>query len=85
MREMLGSLTAASLGTRISGEGVRTHGTPNAGYISGTVESVHHFRVGDEDWSSCIVRIVRTREQVQKKEADCREIRGPSATKVEVG
>ena len=86
--QRLGNLTAADLGSQIRGGAAaqhRTKGTPvPPATISGTLESIHHFRVGEEDWSAAIVRIVRNREQVKKREPDCREIRGPSATEVEI-
>lgn len=87
MKRQLGSLSAGDLGAHVKAQPVKPEsGLPkHTQPIAGTLESVHHFRVADEDFSSCIVRIVRTAKQVKAKEPDCREVRGPSAREIEVG
>lgn len=82
----LGTLTSADLGVWIK-EPPLPKGSPlrrNHRPTRGKLESVHHFRVGDEDYTAAILRIQRSAAQVKAKEPDCREVRGPSATEVEV-
>lgn len=86
MKRQLGTLTSADLGAQMKGPPpTNTRGVPrNAATITGRLDSVHHFRVGDQDYTACIVRVQRTAAQVKAKEPDCREIRGTADTEVEV-
>lgn len=86
MKRQLGTLTGADLGQQIKGQtAARTRGTPDRPItVRGVVSSVHHFQVAGDNNTSVIVRIVRTSTQIKNKEPDCREIRGPSDTEVEV-
>ncbi len=83
----LGDLSSVDLGTQVTGPAPAvTRGVPKAtGPIKGKLESVHHFIVDGQQFTSCIVRVILTRAEREKKVPDCREVRGPSSTEIEVG
>lgn len=86
MKLALGNLTSGHLGAQVTGTPAqRTHGVPKpTGPITGKLESVHHFDVDGTAYTAAIVRVPRTRREVEMKMPDCRELRGPSATEVEL-
>lgn len=82
----LGTLSSGDLGKQITAQPLpQTRGVPKVDRpITGVLASVHHFRVSDQDYTAAIVKVHRTAKQVRDKEPDHREVRGLSATKVEV-
>jgi hypothetical protein len=82
----LGDLTSLDLGSQITAQQLPlAKGLPKlAAPVTGKLESVHHFMVAGVNYTAAIVRVIRTRKQVDAKEADCREIRGLSLQEVEV-